>query len=60
MVGAGLIGSAVAWQLTQAGAEVLVLDAGRAGAAWKAGAGMLSPRESALQARRWSRTRRPA
>ncbi|UFA51732.1 NAD(P)/FAD-dependent oxidoreductase [Deinococcus radiophilus] len=48
MVGAGLIGSAVAWQLTQAGAEVLVLDAGRAGAAWKAGAGMLSPQGERL------------
>lgn len=44
IIGAGLIGLALAWRLARAGADVLVLDAGRAGAgASAAAAGMLAP-----------------
>ncbi|MFC6592807.1 NAD(P)/FAD-dependent oxidoreductase [Deinococcus lacus] len=43
VVGGGLIGSAIAFELSQAGADVVVLDAAKPGAAWRAGAGMLSP-----------------
>jgi len=44
IVGAGIIGSSIAWRLAQAGAEVTLIDAGRLGgeASW-AGAGMLAP-----------------
>ena len=43
IVGGGLIGASIAFELAQAGADVLVLDAGKRGAAWRAGAGMLTP-----------------
>lgn len=44
IIGAGLIGLALAWRLARAGADVLVLEAGRAGAgASAAAAGMLAP-----------------
>jgi len=44
IVGAGLIGSATAWRLTQAGARVKLIDAGRfGGETSSAGAGMLAP-----------------
>src|SRR5579864_7174775 len=44
VVGAGLIGTAIAWRLSQANAQVTVFDAGRVGGeASSAGAGMLSP-----------------
>ncbi len=43
VVGAGLIGSTTAFALHRAGYAVTVLDAGLLGAAWQAGAGMLSP-----------------
>jgi glycine/D-amino acid oxidase-like deaminating enzyme len=44
IVGAGLIGSSIAWRLSQAGARVTLFDAGRVGGeASSAGAGMLSP-----------------
>jgi glycine oxidase len=44
IVGAGIIGSAIAWRLAQAGLRVTLLDAGRMGgeASWAA-AGMLAP-----------------
>ncbi|MBX6770109.1 MAG: glycine oxidase ThiO [Chloroflexi bacterium] len=44
VVGAGLIGSAVAWRLAQAGLRVVLLDRGEPGqeASW-AGAGLLQP-----------------
>ncbi|UBV42692.1 FAD-dependent oxidoreductase [Deinococcus taeanensis] len=43
VVGGGLIGALVAFTLRRAGARVLVLDADRPGAAWRAAAGLLSP-----------------
>src|ERR1700680_3446475 len=44
IVGAGLIGTSIAWRLSQAGAQVTLFDAGRLGGeASSAGAGMLSP-----------------
>jgi glycine oxidase len=44
IAGAGLIGSSIAWRLTQAGARVTLCDAGTfGGEASSAGAGMLSP-----------------
>jgi glycine oxidase len=44
IVGAGLIGSATAWRLAQAGARVKLIDSGRfGGETSSAGAGMLSP-----------------
>ncbi len=43
VVGGGLIGACVAFELAQAGHEVLVLDADLPGAAWRAGAGLLTP-----------------
>jgi glycine oxidase len=43
VAGGGVIGLAVAWRAAQAGADVLVLDAGRDGAAWPVSAGMLAP-----------------
>jgi glycine oxidase len=44
VVGAGIIGSSIAWRLAQAGLRVALLDAGRMGAeaSWAA-AGMLAP-----------------
>jgi glycine oxidase len=44
VAGAGLIGSSIAWRLAQAGAQVVLIDAGVfGGEASSAGAGMLSP-----------------
>ncbi len=43
VIGGGLIGSCVAFELTQAGEDVLVFDADLPGAAWRAGAGLLTP-----------------
>ncbi|SMB79942.1 NAD(P)/FAD-dependent oxidoreductase [Deinococcus hopiensis] len=43
VIGGGLIGACIAFELRQAGKEVLVLDAERPGAAWRAGAGLLTP-----------------
>jgi glycine oxidase len=44
IVGAGLIGTSIAWRLSQAGTQVTLFDAGRVGGeASSAGAGMLSP-----------------
>lgn len=44
VVGAGLIGSAVAWRLAQAGRKVILLDRGEPGGeASSAGAGLLQP-----------------
>ena len=43
VVGAGLIGSSIAWLLSKAGCSVVLMDAGRFGAeASSAGAGMQS------------------
>ena len=44
IIGAGIIGSSIAWRLAQAASEVTLIDAGQAGgeASW-AGAGMLAP-----------------
>ncbi|WP_034386873.1 FAD-binding oxidoreductase [Deinococcus sp. YIM 77859] len=49
VVGAGIIGSLVAWTLQEAGCPVEVLDAGLPGAAWRAGAGLLTPAGERLQ-----------
>jgi glycine oxidase len=44
IVGAGLIGSAIAWLLSKSGCSVVLMDAGRfGGEASSAGAGMLAP-----------------
>ena len=43
VVGGGLIGACVAFELSQNGEDVLVLDADLPGAAWRAGAGLLTP-----------------
>lgn len=44
IVGAGLIGSSIAWRLAQAGAQAKLIDAGRfGGETSSAGAGMLAP-----------------
>ncbi|KEF33484.1 FAD-dependent oxidoreductase [Deinococcus sp. RL] len=43
VVGGGLIGSLVGWTLQEAGYPTVVLDAEQPGAAWRAGAGLLTP-----------------
>lgn len=43
VVGGGLIGACVAFELDQSGEDVLVFDADLPGAAWRAGAGLLTP-----------------
>ena len=43
VVGAGLVGLAVAWRLAQRGVSVVVVDERRAGAASRVGAGLLIP-----------------
>jgi glycine oxidase len=53
VVGAGIIGSSIAWRLSQAGVQVRLLDAGKVGgeASW-ASAGMLAP-GGELKQRSW-------
>src|SRR5690349_24103443 len=55
VVGAGIIGSSIAWRLAQRGWRVTLLDAGRAGgeASW-AGAGMLAPGGEVTERTEWS------
>lgn len=43
IIGGGLIGLSIAWQIARRGAAVTVLDAGKAGMASRAAAGMLAP-----------------
>ena len=44
VIGAGIVGASIAWKLAQAGARVVLADAGRMGGeASSAGAGMLAP-----------------
>lgn len=49
VLGGGLIGSCVAFELAQAGEDVRVFDADLPGAAWRAGAGLLTPSGERLQ-----------
>ncbi len=55
VVGAGIIGSSIAWRLAQGGWRVTLLDAGRAGgeASW-AGAGMLAPGGEVTERTQWA------
>jgi glycine oxidase len=55
VVGAGIIGSSIAWRLAQAGLHVALLDAGRMGgeASWAA-AGMLAPGGEIEEPSAWS------
>ena len=55
VVGAGIIGSCIAWRLAQRGLRVTLLDAGRMGgeASW-AGAGMLAPGGEIERRSAWS------
>ena len=43
VVGAGTIGTAIAWRCAQRGLSVIVVDPGRRDGAWYAAAGMLAP-----------------
>src|ERR687886_1217454 len=43
VAGGGVIGLAVAWRAAQAGADVVVLDECRDGAAWPVSAGLVGP-----------------
>lgn len=54
VIGAGIIGSSIAWRLAQAGIPVRLVDAGAMGgeASW-AGAGMLAPGGECTQASWW-------
>lgn len=49
VIGGGLIGACIAFELHQAGENVLVLDAEQPGAAWRAGAGLLTPSGERLE-----------
>lgn len=54
VVGAGLIGSSIAWRLAQAGKQVTLIDAGSfGGECSSAGAGMLSPGGEFEEPSRW-------
>jgi glycine oxidase len=55
VIGAGIIGSSIAWRLAQRGLSVTLLDAGRVGgeASW-AGAGMLAPGGEVTERTHWS------
>lgn len=54
VIGAGLIGSSVAWRLAQAGSAVTLIDAGGfGGETSRAGAGMLSPGGEFEEPSRW-------
>jgi glycine oxidase len=55
VIGAGIIGSSIAWRLAQGGVRVTLLDAGRVGgeASW-AGAGMLAPGGEVTERTEWS------
>jgi glycine oxidase len=55
VIGAGIIGSSIAWRLAQRGARVILFDAGRVGgeASW-AGAGMLAPGGEVTERTQWS------
>jgi glycine oxidase len=55
IIGAGIIGSSIAWRLAQAGAAVTLVDAGALGgeASW-AGAGMLAPGGEFVTRSRWA------
>jgi glycine oxidase len=55
VIGAGIIGSSIAWRLAQEGLSVTLLDAGIAGgeASW-AGAGMLAPGGEVTDRTEWS------
>ena len=55
IVGAGIIGSSIAWRLAGRGVKVTLLDAGRLGAeaSW-AGAGMLAPGGEIVERSPWS------
>src|SRR5215475_11023567 len=55
VIGAGIIGSSIAWRLAQKGLKVALLDAGKAGAeaSW-AGAGMLAPGGEVDERTEWS------
>ncbi|WP_407543079.1 FAD-dependent oxidoreductase (plasmid) [Deinococcus radiomollis] len=48
VVGGGLIGACVAFELHDAGQDVVVFDAALPGAAWKASAGLLTPSNERL------------
>ncbi len=55
VIGAGIIGSSIAWRLAQRGLSITLLDAGKAGgeASW-AGAGMLAPGGEVTDRTEWS------
>jgi glycine oxidase len=55
IIGAGIIGTSIAWRLAQAGCRVTILDAGAVGgeASW-AGAGMLAPGGEMAERSAWT------